>query len=187
MRVAVTGSHFTGKTSVLEELARLLPDYQLLPEPYYQLAEEGHLFHSSPALEDFEMQLVRALENLADSEPKTLFDRCPIDLLAYLLCHPESKRFGLRNWSAEIQAALAKLDLIFYLPIEVPERIQSASSQDQEFRFAVDERLRELLFGDRCGWELSVIEIQGDLGSRVRQILACLQETTKKPLPESKL
>ncbi|MGV3523243.1 MAG: ATP-binding protein [Candidatus Sericytochromatia bacterium] len=168
MRIAITGSHRTGKTTLLAELARLLPDYPLWPEPYEQLAEEGYLFSAAPSLQDFEAQLERALANLCDSEANALFDRCPLDLLAYLLCHGESGHFVLADWILPIQNTLNQLDLIVYVPIETPDRIHLAASQDADFRAEVDEQLRELL----RSWSLpQVLEVRGDLASRMTPIL----------------
>lgn len=41
MRVAVSGSHATGKSTLVRELAERLPDFTAIDEPYYLLAEEG--------------------------------------------------------------------------------------------------------------------------------------------------
>lgn len=40
------------KTSLVEELCRCLPRYDVIDEPYYLLAEEGHEFEQMPSLED---------------------------------------------------------------------------------------------------------------------------------------
>lgn len=177
MRVAITGSHRAGKTTLLAELARLLPGYPLWPEPYEQLAEEGYLFSAVPSLEDFEAQLERALTNLRDSEADALFDRCPLDLLAYLLCHREGGHFVLADWVLPIQAALSQLDLIVYVPIEVPDRIHLVASEDAHFRREVDEQLRELLQGET--WSVpKVLEVRGNLTSRITPILNTIRNGT---------
>jgi hypothetical protein len=48
MRIAVSGAHRTGKTSLVEELGRCLPRYSVTDEPYNLLAEEGHEFEEMP-------------------------------------------------------------------------------------------------------------------------------------------
>lgn len=42
MRIAVSGAHQTGKTTLIEELSRALPSYGVVDEPYHLLEEEGH-------------------------------------------------------------------------------------------------------------------------------------------------
>lgn len=171
MKIAVTGAHFTGKTALIAELARHLPDYQFMPEPYYQLAEEGYAFHAVPSLEDFETQLIRAIDNLNDCEPDMLFDRCPVDFLAYLSCHHDRAGFILEDALPEVLTALITLDLIVYLPIENPDRIRLPASEDEDFRAAVDDWLRAFLFKERYNLTTAILEIQGNLTSRVEQIL----------------
>lgn len=170
MRIAVVGTHMTGKSSLIAELARLLPAYEVIPEPYLQLAEEGHSFHALPTAEDFELQLVRSITNLEESGPNTLFDRCPLDLLAYLQCHPESPHLNHSHSLQDIEAALNRLDLLVYLPIESPERIHCPSSADVGLRAAVDEQLRALLWDEPFAALPQLLELQGDLTSRVHQL-----------------
>ena len=50
MKIAISGAHQTGKTSLAEELCMALPGYALLPEPYYQLEEEDCEFPETPVL-----------------------------------------------------------------------------------------------------------------------------------------
>lgn len=40
MRIAFTGSHRVGKTTLAEEIAESLPDYEFINEGYLQLEEE---------------------------------------------------------------------------------------------------------------------------------------------------
>ena len=42
MRIAISGSHLVGKTSLAEALADTLPRYELFAEPYHLLEEEGY-------------------------------------------------------------------------------------------------------------------------------------------------
>ena len=55
MRIAVSGAHRTGKTTLIEELSRALPTYTVVDEPYHLLEEEGYEFEALPSVEDFEL------------------------------------------------------------------------------------------------------------------------------------
>lgn len=180
MKIAVTGAHFTGKTALIAELIKHLPDYHLLPEPYYQLAEEGYAFHAVPTREDFETQLIRARDTLRESEPDTLFDRCPLDFLAYLGCQRDSSDFVLEDTLPDVLTALKTLDLIVYLPIEDPDRIRLPASEDADFRAAVDDGLRALLFEESDNLTTAILEVQGTLNSRVEQILSWIKARSFK-------
>lgn len=75
MRIAVSGTHCTGKTTLVAELHRTIPAHVTIAEPYCLLAEEGHEFAAMPGLHDFELQLERAIEVIAESEDNSIFDR----------------------------------------------------------------------------------------------------------------
>lgn len=116
MRIAVSGAHRTGKTTLIEELGRALPACEVLDEPYRLLAEEGYEFAETPSLEDFELQLERSLECIAGSGEDCLFDRCPADFLAYLVTHRESDGFDAGRWLTRVRNAMRRLDLIVFVP-----------------------------------------------------------------------
>ena len=118
MRIAISGSHRVGKTSLAEALASILPGYELASEPYHALEEEGHEFSDMPSLDDFLLQLERSLASLEQSGPNTIFDRCPLDIVAYLQTHEERDAFHLSDSADRIRGAMARLSLLVFVPIE---------------------------------------------------------------------
>ena len=172
MRIAVSGTHRSGKTTIVEELSRALPAYAVVDEPYYLLAEEGHDFAEMPCLEDFELQLERSIDSIVDSEEDTIFDRCPMDLLAYLLTHRESGRFDVDDWLSRVRSAMKRIDLVVFVPVEDPDRIALPDSEDAGLRRRVDEELREILLEDPWEVGMDVLEVTGTVGGRVRPVLA---------------
>jgi predicted ATPase len=174
MRIAVSGAHRTGKTTLVEELCRSLPNYVAVDEPYHLLAEEGYEFAEMPCLEDFELQLERSIESLAEDEEDRIFDRCPADILAYLITHDESEGFDLKHWLPRVRSAMERLDLIVFVPIEDPDRVIVSEPDDAELRHRVDEELREILLEDRWDFGVEILEVNGTLRERVRQVLEAL-------------
>jgi hypothetical protein len=175
MRIAVSGAHRTGKTTLIEELSRTLATYTVVDEPYHLLEEEGHEFAELPALEDFELQLERAIESLDDAGDDHLFDRCPGDILAYLLTHPDADAFEPEPWLERVRAAVARLDLIVFVPIEN----RAADRDDDDWRRRVDEELRAIILEDRWAFGVKAIEVSGRTRERARQVLALVEERTK--------
>ena len=53
MRVGISGTHGTGKTTLAGALCAHLPGHVTADEPYYLLEEEGHEFGFPPSLEDY--------------------------------------------------------------------------------------------------------------------------------------
>ena len=95
MRIAISGSHRTGKSTLLEELSERLPRYSTVEEPYVLLEEEGYSFATPPTLEDYEAQLERSLECMKLPGRDILFDRCPADFLGYALSHEDTSMFEI--------------------------------------------------------------------------------------------
>lgn len=175
MRIAISGTHFSGKSTLVEELSRLLPKYLTVEEPYHLLVDEGHDFPELPSVEDFELQLKRSIACLEEDEPDVLFDRCPADLLAYLLTHEEGDAFDLERWLPRVQAAVETLDLIVFLPVEERDRIPLPASEDAEFRMLVDEKLREILLENVFDFDVDVLGVKGALQERARRVMAHLR------------
>jgi predicted ATPase len=173
MRVAVSGTHRTGKTTLVEALGELLPSYEVVEEPYHQLVEEGHEFAEMPSLEDFELQLRRSIDCLGEGGDQ-LFDRCPADLLAYLVTHEDADAFDLDAWLSRARVAMRQLDLVVYVPIEQPDRVVVPSAE-RALRRRVDEALREGLVDDRWEFGVEVLEVEGSTAERLRQVQARLQ------------
>ena len=172
MRIAVSGTHRSGKTTLVEELSRALPAYEVIDEPYYLLAEEGHDFAEMPCLEDFELQLERSIDCIAQSEADAIFDRCPMDLLAYLVTHRDSGRFDVEDWLPRVRSAMERIDLVVFVPVEDPDRMVLQESEDAGLRQRVDEELREILLEDPWEFGMDVLEVTGSSRERVRQVLA---------------
>jgi hypothetical protein len=66
MRIAVSGTHRAGKSTLVEELANHLPKHVMVDEPYHLMVEDGYEFSHPPSLEDFEAQLERSLLELSE-------------------------------------------------------------------------------------------------------------------------
>jgi predicted ATPase len=172
MRIAVSGAHRTGKTTLIEELSRALPTYTVVDEPYYLLEEEGYELREMPSLEDFELQLERSIQCIEDSEDDQLFDRCPADLLAYLITHRDADEGVVEPWLPRVRKAMRKLDLIVFVPIEEPDRINVLDADEGAWRRRVDEQIREIVMEDRWDFGVDVIELAGTVKDRARHVLA---------------
>ena len=172
MRIAVSGTHRTGKSTLVEELSGELPEYSTVEEPYYLLAEEGYELAEMPSIEDFELQLERSIACLDESGPNVIFDRCPADFLGYLLTHSEAEAFDLEEWLPRVQAAMKTLDLVVFLPVEERDRIPVPSSEDAELRMRVDEKLKEILLDNPFNFDVDVLEVTGALPKRVQRVMA---------------
>ncbi|HTM01702.1 MAG TPA: AAA family ATPase [Candidatus Omnitrophota bacterium] len=175
MRIAISGAHRTGKSTLVEGLCRSLPGHTSVQEPYRALEEEGHPFHESPTLEDFELQLERSIRSLLSGAANQVFDRCPADFLAYLATHRNGSAFDPEPWMERARSAMQTLDLVVLVPIEQPDRIQLSAGDRPKWRRRVADELRALLLDDALDLGVTCIEVRGDAGERLDQVLRHLR------------
>lgn len=172
MRIAFSGSHRVGKTTLMERIAERLPGHATVDEPYYLLEEDGYEFADPPSLEDFEVQLERSLAALDGAGRDVLFDRCPVDIVAYLLEHDDASSFDPDDRLEQVREAVDGLDLIVFMPIEDADRIRLARHDDPRLRRAVHARLRDLLVDEALGASVEVLTVSGDVRTRTDQVMA---------------
>lgn len=181
MRIAVSGTHFSGKSTLIASLIEQLPDHTSVDEPYFLLEEDGYEFSEPPSLDEFEQLMVRSITEINERGKNTIFDRCPLDYLAYALAITENSPLGedidIEYWIEKMEDTLQRLDLIIFIPIEYPDRILVPAAQDLKLRMNVDEKLREILLDDSLGIleNVEVLEVTGSLEKRVKTIKARLQ------------
>jgi len=181
MRIAFSGTHRSGKSTLLECVSELLPRYTSVDEPYYLLEEEGYESGKSPSIDDFEAQLEKSLSLLEEDEANVLFDRSPADVLAYLLTHDDASAFDADEWRDRVGEAMATLDLVVFVPIEDPDRIAVPSHEDRDQRMAVHEKLEEMLLENSLSFDVEVLRVEGDLPDRVRQVMRRIDAPGARP------
>jgi len=172
MRIAISGSHCVGKSTLIEEFLGAHPDYIHEPEPYTVLVEEfGEEFSSSPLVDDFYRQLEFNTAQLRTHKPgeKVIYERSPVDYLAYTLALEDlgrdrpSAKF-LESVRQAVLDGMTYLDLVVYLPVE--KRIEVPDEEDLKLRSAVDVRLDDLF---SCGDFdfVRIVEVRGTTAQRL--------------------
>lgn len=170
MRIAVSGSHCTGKSTLIDEFLLAHPDFIHEPEPYTMLVEEpGEEFSAEPCVEDFLRQLEFNVERLSQHTRGTrvIYERCPIDFLAYIECLTRVSTALVEK----VTAAIQHLDLIVYLPID--NSIEVDEDEFPKLRKAVDRRLSVIYREEE--FAVSVIEATGPTKNRLRIVEAAMK------------
>ena len=176
MRIAVCGSHATGKSTLVAELAARLPTYIAVEEPYYALLAQGHPFADRPSVDDLELLIARACESLTQTTAtRVLFDRTPIDYWAYLFALHRDRTLERPDLFREVATSMASLDLAVFVPIEQPDRIDVDASEGLRLRRRVDALIREFLVEDTLGLGVPTLEVAGTGAQRARQVLERLE------------
>ncbi|GAA2584548.1 hypothetical protein GCM10010399_13200 [Dactylosporangium fulvum] len=185
MRVGISGTHGTGKTTLVEALCAHLPGHVAADEPYYLLEEEGYEFRFPPSLEDYRALLACSVRSLG-SPPLlsgVVFDRTPLDYLAYMAAtgaDPSDEADG-----ATLRPAFASLDLLV-ITLITPETEQILPAAEMPgLRSRMHDALLELVYGDPLNaWEdTPVLELSGPLDGRLDAVLAALDHGSSPITP----
>ena len=155
MRIAVSGSHSTGKSTLIAAFVARRPQYVYEPEAYEVLADEITLIPSEgPDPEGLTALLEYTISVLANHRPgaSVIFERSPVDYLAYAgasrsMTDTERADF-MRVHVPAVRDSLRDLDLIVLLPVSRSGPIDARPGENERFRDRVDELLRRALIDD---------------------------------------
>lgn len=182
MRIAVSGTHCTGKSTLIEEFLQAHPDFVHEPEPYTVLVEEfGEEFSEEPCVEDFYRQLQFNIDRLEQRahEARVIYERCPIDFLAYIDVLDSQAALASVGFVTD---AIRNLDLILYLPID--PTLDVPHDEYPKLRESVDRRLSAILNKDEfeiiSSSDVVVIEATGSTKQRLRILEEALTSNQKR-------
>ncbi|MGX5680354.1 AAA family ATPase [Schumannella luteola] len=181
MRIVVSGTHASGKSTLISDFATRHPEFSVLPDPF-ELVDESW---DAPGGAAFAAQLrlsAARLETTQVSGP-VIAERGPWDFLAYLLASDELQ--GRPSSSAVLQrsaelcrAAAGHVDLLVLLPLNPRDGIVAGDDEYPELRDAMNDQLLDLIDDiDVIANEVRVSEIHGSPEQR----LAMLEQLIKRP------
>lgn len=180
MRVAVSGAHGVGKTTLIEDFVAAHPRFASEQEPYWALAQQGVPFADGATVADLETQLKASCEMILAAEAgDVVFDRCPFDFVAYLEVVAADEGFAWEpsgRLLSQLDRAVAALDVIAFVPVLAEDEIAVAIEQPR-LRARVDRRLKALLRRDELGLLAGgprVVEVSGGRRVRVARLAAAL-------------
>ncbi len=186
MLIAVSGTHFIGKSTLIEDFIKAHPEYRTEMEPYYKLQDEKPMeLALEPSLDDLIEQLHYSIEqiNQCKNEKNVIFDRCPVDFIAYAMCSEELGSHDINDSEVaeifpDVKDALNKLDLILFLPI-TKENLIDYDEDNPAYRKAADKSFKKIYRDDVCDIfprynHPRIIEIWGDRATRIKKIETCL-------------
>jgi hypothetical protein len=178
VRIAVAGTHGSGKSTLIEDFLSVHPEYAHEPEPYDWLGAYGEESSDVPGVDEFHRQLEISVERLRTYPPdaNVIAERSPIDFLAYILALVDLGRAArdceLAAAAAELAAEGVKsLDLIAVLPLE---DIPAPADEDLELRDAMNDRLLSIVAADEYSLfrdgRPAVVELAGSRRERLRTL-----------------
>lgn len=180
MRIAISGTHGVGKTTLIEEFLSSHPEFVFEPEPYAALVEDyGEEFSSEPTVDDFYRQLEFNVDRLRHHSRGGLviYERCPVDFLAYILALKDLNIEGVDSSSVErlvemVLNAIQQLDLIIFLPLDG----ENYAAENPRLGRAVNTRLVSVFCTDALGIVSSGCVTVLEATGTTRQRLQVLEE-----------
>jgi AAA domain len=175
VRIGISGTHGTGKTTLAAALCARLPGHVVADEPYYLLEEQGYEFGFPPSPEDYRALLACSLRSLSSPSTGIVFDRTPLDYLAYLAATGADPAAEADN--AVLRPAFACLDLLVITPITAETERVLPPAELPGLRTRMNDALLELVYDDPLdAWEhIPVLELTGPLVRRPDAVFAALR------------
>lgn len=176
MRLAVCGTHGVGKSTLIAAFLERRKDYAFEPEAYEALAElHGEEFAADPSAEDYVRQLEYNIDRLREYSPgdRVIFERCPVDYVAYLLAlealaRPTADAELAKRSIERAREAMGLLDIVLYLPA----RGDGPEAEDPELGRAVNSLLEGILLNGEFSFLQDdfpvVIEATGTITRRLQ-------------------
>ena len=151
MRIALTGTHSTGKTTLINRLAmrESFENYQVSYSNTRRLKQEGLPINSKEDKNyDITQELVLTFHMKDLLRPNILMDRCLVDGLAYtqfLNSKGKVSNLTLELFGQMTSTLVNNYDFIFYCPIRGELEKDGIREEDESFRLAVDLIIRNHL------------------------------------------
>jgi len=177
VRIVVSGTHASGKSTLVSDLAGAL-GFAQLPDPFELVDDVLEPAGAASFVAQLEIAAERLVELPAAAD--VVAERGPLDLLAYLealslLGRPSVGTGSMARLRAATAEAMAHVDLLVVLPLDPDAGIEVPDDEDPELRDAMDEQLLELCDDEELvGGAGTVLEVAGSPQTRLAQVLAAV-------------
>lgn len=157
MKIAICGCQASGKTFLINEFLKEWPMYKKPSKTYRDLIKEKGLPINKQATKESQKDILNALVDelqyaSASEDKHVIFDRCPIDNIAYTLWHYAKQTPGfdsefVMDTKTIAAFSLKHLDVIFYVPLrkEIPVEEKENRDVDQAYREEIDNIYNSLM------------------------------------------
>lgn len=170
MKIVLTGSHGTGKTSTLDELKKEYPNIFIVEEVVRELHKKG-INISENGNNKCQYAIFNTYQELFEQNKSYISDRGLVDTLAYdryLYKHNKINQIVLLNHHQAFKRYLKKNpDVVhIYFPIEFDLVDDGVRSTNKEFQKEIDTHIINILHE----YDIVHIKVSGSVEKRVQQI-----------------
>ncbi|WP_136054324.1 AAA family ATPase [Microbacterium sp. K24] len=176
MRIVVSGTHGSGKSTLIADFVAQRPEYLALGDPFEDLDLDDPASAAS-----FAAQLRLTASRLRETagESSVISERGPLDFLAYLTALEQWGRSDselVARATAIADASLTDVDLVVLLPLDERHPIRVPVEEDRVLREAMDAALLDLADEREVAGGTRFLTLGGDPASRLRDLLAATNE-----------
>ncbi|MBN9194747.1 MAG: AAA family ATPase [Microbacterium sp.] len=180
MRIVVSGTHASGKSTLIGDFAARHPDWRVLPDPFELVDEAPDRPDAGVFFRQVQIAAARLIE---PGSGHLIAERGPLDFLAYLdaldaLGRPERSRELFRRGIPLTARATAHADLLVLLPLDATDP-GGPDDEDPELRAAMDAALLELADDPDLVGDTEIVEITGDRDARLAQLEAAVAQRAR--------
>ncbi|MFZ2963216.1 MAG: AAA family ATPase [Rhodoglobus sp.] len=182
MRVVISGTHGSGKSTLISDFALLHSTWMILPDPY----EDVDTAEATPGASLFAHQLRIAAHRLGEpADGHVIAERGPLDFVAYLIALDDLRRSStsaeLTGRSIEVAAeAMRLVDLLVVLPLSEVDAIEIGDDEDLELRDAMNLALLDLVDDPELTGGATVVEITGNQQERLARLLESIAGISRR-------
>jgi len=141
MRIAISGTAGQGKSTLLNAFLNRWPMYVTPKKTYRDVITENNLAHSSNTSDETQLLILNWMmeEQLKyPKDSKVVYDRCPLDNLAYTLHGNALGKIGNETAAATIsfvKESMRDLDIIFWLKYNPAIKIVNDNMRDTDLQY----------------------------------------------------
>lgn len=146
MRIAFSGTGNSGKSTMVKSFLHTWKQYETPEKTYRDILEEEDLTHSTETTTDTQNKILDFMVDQVasyDKDSKVIYDRCPLDNLAYTIWCNEKKKDGFTREFVTKQINLMKesmrnLDIIFLCRFDVNQKVEDDGFRETNVEFILE-------------------------------------------------
>jgi|TARA_R110001583_G_scaffold48281_4_gene151317 predicted ATPase len=143
MRIAFSGTGNSGKTTLVKSFLYTWGNYITPERTYRDVIEEDKLSHSSNTTTDTQEKILSFMIDQIQSynqSDKVVYDRCPLDNIAYSMwCHEKGIDGFTKDFVTEqiklMKESMRFIDIIFLCRFDVKQKIEDDGFRDTDINF----------------------------------------------------
>ena len=174
MRLAVSGTHSVGKTTLIRELVKILP-YPLINEisSRYTLDQRKN--------PEIQKSMVREQIKAEQEKPSFIIDRCILDYLTYCTLEHHYGTYPLETYEYCVELATNHMkkkpyDAIIFIDECISLEDNGNRKLDDSYQKEIYLMLLSIVRGVSITGEIPVINVRGSTQLRIDQVLAGLRD-----------